>query len=121
MINRLTQLGQLLIALRIANGITQHELVERLGVSESVVSRDERNEYHGITVERAQCVLNALDGHHSICDSTARERHSGPDAGYSIPPGFYSRCCFHDYPRGAYHRTSIQGGLRLSSSCTTLR
>jgi DNA-directed RNA polymerase specialized sigma subunit len=57
---RLTQLGQLLIALRIANGLTQRELADRLGVSESVVSRDERNKYHGITVERAQRVLDAL-------------------------------------------------------------
>lgn len=59
-IRRLTQVGQLLIALRIAAGLTQRELAERLGVSESVVSRDERNEYHGITVERAQKVLDAL-------------------------------------------------------------
>ena len=41
-IRRLTQLGQLLIALRIAGGLTQRELAERLGVSESVVSRDGR-------------------------------------------------------------------------------
>jgi len=60
-IRRLTQLGQLLIALRIANGLTQREVAERLGISESVVSRDERNEYHGITLERAQRVLDALD------------------------------------------------------------
>src|SRR5262249_20098353 len=59
-ISRLTEIGQLLIALRIANGLTQRELAERLGVSESVVSRDERNEYHGITVERAQRILDAL-------------------------------------------------------------
>ena len=60
-IRRLTQIGRLLIALRIANGLTQRELAERLGVSEAVVSRDERNEYHGITVERAQRVLDALN------------------------------------------------------------
>ena len=57
---RLTQLGQLLIALRIASGLTQRGLADRLAVSESVVSRDERNEYHGITIERAQRVLDAL-------------------------------------------------------------
>jgi len=56
----LIQLGRLLIALRIADGLTQRELAERLEVSESVVSRDERNEYHGITLERAQRVLDAL-------------------------------------------------------------
>jgi DNA-directed RNA polymerase specialized sigma subunit len=60
-VSRLTGIGRLLIALRIANGLTQRELAERLGVSESVVSRDERNEYHGITVERAQRILDALD------------------------------------------------------------
>jgi len=59
-IRRLTQIGRLLIALRIANGLTQRELAERLGVSEAVVSRDERNEYHGITVERAQRILDAM-------------------------------------------------------------
>jgi DNA-directed RNA polymerase specialized sigma subunit len=60
-IRRLTQLGRLLIALRIANGLTQRELADRLGVSESMVSRDERNEYHGITLERAQKILDALN------------------------------------------------------------
>lgn len=52
--------GQLLVALRISQGISQRELAERLGVHESQVSRDERNEYHGVTVERAQRVLDAL-------------------------------------------------------------
>lgn len=53
-------LGQMLISLRIAQGITQRELAERLGVNESQVSRDERNEYHGITLERASRILDAL-------------------------------------------------------------
>ena len=52
--------GQLLVALRIAQGISQRELADRLGVHEFQVSRDERNEYHGVTVERAQRVLDAL-------------------------------------------------------------
>ena len=52
--------GQLLVALRMSQGISQRELAERLGVHESQVSRDERNEYHGVTVERAQRVLDAL-------------------------------------------------------------
>jgi DNA-directed RNA polymerase specialized sigma subunit len=60
-ISRLTQIGRLLIALRIANGLTQRELAERLGVSESIISRDERNEYHGLTIERAQRILDALN------------------------------------------------------------
>lgn len=53
-------IGHMLIALRIANGLTQKELAAKLGVSEAQVSRDERNEYHGITVERAQRILNAM-------------------------------------------------------------
>jgi DNA-binding XRE family transcriptional regulator len=59
-IRNLTQIGRLLVALRIAQGLTQRELANRLGVSESVVSRDERNEYHGVTLERAQKVIEAL-------------------------------------------------------------
>jgi DNA-directed RNA polymerase specialized sigma subunit len=59
-IRNLTQLGRLLIALRIAQGLTQRDLAARLGVNESAVSRDERNEYHGITLERAQKVIEAL-------------------------------------------------------------
>lgn len=53
-------IGRLLVALRISQGITQRELADRLGVHESQVSRDERNEYHGITVERAGRVLEAV-------------------------------------------------------------
>jgi ribosome-binding protein aMBF1 (putative translation factor) len=53
--------GHLLISLRIAKGISQRELAKRLGVHESQVSRDERNEYFGITLERAIKVLDALD------------------------------------------------------------
>ncbi len=59
-IHSLTAIGRLLIAARIANGLTQQELAERLGVSAAQVSRDERNEYHGITVERAQLILDRL-------------------------------------------------------------
>ena len=54
-------LGQLLISLRIAQGMSKRELARRLAVHESQVSRDERNEYFGITLERAVKVLDALD------------------------------------------------------------
>jgi len=59
-IDRLNDIGRLLVALRIANGVTQRDLAARLGVSEAQVSRDERNEYHNVTVERAQRILDAL-------------------------------------------------------------
>jgi transcriptional regulator with XRE-family HTH domain len=39
---------------------SQRELAKRLGVPESQVSRDERNEYFGITLERAVRILDAL-------------------------------------------------------------
>jgi len=53
-------LGHLLIALRIARGMTQKELANRLGIKDSQISRDERNEYHGITLDRANKILEAL-------------------------------------------------------------
>lgn len=62
-ITNLHGLGRTLVALRIALGLTQRELAERLGVHESQVSRDERNEYHGITVQRASRILDALGVH----------------------------------------------------------
>lgn len=58
--------GRLLIALRIARGLSQKELADRLDVHESAVSRDERNEYHGVTVERANRVLEALEAEVAI-------------------------------------------------------
>ncbi|MDQ3815953.1 MAG: helix-turn-helix domain-containing protein [Armatimonadota bacterium] len=77
-LTRLTAIGRTLIALRIANGLTQRELAERLGVSEAVVSRDERNEYHGITIERAQRILDALNAsivaHVEELDASTRPR-----------------------------------------------
>ena len=59
-LENLRGLGQLLISLRIAQGMSQRELARRLNVHESQVSRDERNEYFGVTLERAIRVLEAL-------------------------------------------------------------
>jgi ribosome-binding protein aMBF1 (putative translation factor) len=56
----LRAVGPLLITSRIAQGISQRELARRLSVHESQVSRDERNEYFGITLERAAKILDAL-------------------------------------------------------------
>jgi len=54
-------MGQMLIALRIAQGLTQRELAQRMGVNESQVSRDERNEYRGVTRDRVQRILEVLE------------------------------------------------------------
>ncbi len=59
-IRNLHGLGRTLVALRIALGLTQRELAERLSVHESQISRDERNEYHAVTVDRASRILDAL-------------------------------------------------------------
>ena len=60
-VRNLHGLGRTLVGLRIASGVSQRELAQRLDVHESQVSRDERNEYHGITVERAARILDALE------------------------------------------------------------
>ena len=56
----LHNLGKTLIAYRIYLGLSQQELANRLGVSASQVSRDERNEYYGATIERIQEVMKAM-------------------------------------------------------------
>ena len=62
-LDNLRGLGHLLISLRIAQDISQRELAKRLNVHESQVSRDERNEYFGITLDRAIKILDALNAH----------------------------------------------------------
>ncbi len=67
-------LGRTLVSLRIAKGLTQRELAGLLGVHESQVSRDERNEYHGITVERASKILDAISVRmHSAFEQPVRQ------------------------------------------------
>lgn len=53
-------IGDALVGLRIASGLSQRALARRLGIHESQVSRDERYAYRGATVERLARVLNAL-------------------------------------------------------------
>lgn len=59
-VRNLRGVGHLLISLRIARGMSQRDLAGKLSVNESQVSRDERNEYHGITLDRAARILDAL-------------------------------------------------------------
>lgn len=56
-----TNIGRWLIGVRINLGMSQKEFAEELGVSEAQVSRDEINEYHGITVEKAQRILETFN------------------------------------------------------------
>lgn len=59
-LHNVRSIGHLLISARIARGLSQRELAQRLGVNESSVSRDERNEYHNITLDRAARILEIL-------------------------------------------------------------
>jgi transcriptional regulator with XRE-family HTH domain len=52
--------GKALICLRIVKGWTQRQLAEGLGITEAQVSRDERNEYHGLSLERYARILEAM-------------------------------------------------------------
>jgi transcriptional regulator with XRE-family HTH domain len=65
--------GKALIAIRIARGLSQRELADALGVSQAQVSRDESNEYRGITNERYARVLDALGVEEQVAEYRARE------------------------------------------------
>lgn len=59
-IHKFTDIGKSLIAYRIYIGMSQAKLAEKLGVSESQVSRDERHEYYGATTEKIETVMKAM-------------------------------------------------------------
>lgn len=56
-----TELGKMLILLRIARGLTQKQLADRLKVKPALISKDELREYQGLSVERLGRILEALD------------------------------------------------------------
>jgi ribosome-binding protein aMBF1 (putative translation factor) len=56
----LRSIGRWLIGARIAKGWSLSQLADELSVSVQQVSRDEQNEYKGITTHRAQRILDAL-------------------------------------------------------------
>ncbi len=59
----LTSLRELPVALiegRIAAGLTQRQLAERLGVREQQVQRWEANSYAGVSIDRLQDIADAL-------------------------------------------------------------
>lgn len=51
-------MGKFLIALRIAFGLTQKELAHLLDVTEAQISKDERNEYHGVSFEKVGKIMD---------------------------------------------------------------
>jgi ribosome-binding protein aMBF1 (putative translation factor) len=56
----LRSIGRWLIGARIAKGWSLSQLADELDVSVQQVSRDEQNEYEGITTRRAQRIPDAL-------------------------------------------------------------
>lgn len=52
--------GRYFVAARIARGMTQRELAEKLETKESGVCRDERNEYHGISMAKMDKICAIL-------------------------------------------------------------
>lgn len=62
-ITNLKDLGRTLIGLRIFAGLSQRKMAGLLNIDESQVSRDERNEYRNITIERASRIFEILRAH----------------------------------------------------------
>jgi len=63
-------IGKALIAARLARGLTQREFAYLVGVHESQVSRDEKNEYHGVGAEKLRDLMGKLglrfEGHFQL-------------------------------------------------------
>lgn len=59
----LSGIGRTLIAYRIYRNMSQEKLAQKLGVSPAQISRDERNEYYGATIEKIQKVMTVLEMH----------------------------------------------------------
>ncbi len=57
------KIGDMLVKLRIYKQLTQKALAEKIGVDETQVSRDERNHYRGVSLDRLLKVVQALDVH----------------------------------------------------------
>ena len=48
-------------------------------MNEAQVSKDEKNEYHGISVERAQRIIDALEGTVTLTVSTQPSSEEAPE------------------------------------------
>jgi len=59
-VERLDQIAPFVAKMRIAKGVSQTELANRLGVSKQVVSRYEETEYQTVAISRLQEILDAI-------------------------------------------------------------
>jgi hypothetical protein len=73
----LAEIGRYLVKLRIAKGWSPRRLADALGVDEAVISRDERDEYRGISKERIERILDALDAEAQVHVHLQDDRREG--------------------------------------------
>src|SRR5690242_9614488 len=59
-IDRIDEIAPFIVKLRIAKGVSQTELANRLGVSKQVISRYEDGDYQTVGVGRLQEILDAI-------------------------------------------------------------
>jgi len=59
-IDRLGEIAPFIVKLRIAKGVSQTELANRLGVSKQVISRYEESDYQSVGIARLQEILDAI-------------------------------------------------------------
>jgi HTH-type transcriptional regulator / antitoxin HipB len=59
--NSIQDLPVVMIKARIAGGLTQKELADKVGVQEQQIQRYEANNYHAIGFDRLQTILQALN------------------------------------------------------------
>jgi len=59
-IERLEEIAPFIVQLRVAKGISQTELAQRLGISKQVISRHEESEYRTVGIAKLQEILDAI-------------------------------------------------------------
>src|SRR5262245_21457260 len=59
-VERLGDIAPWIVKIRIAKGVSQKELAQRLGISKQVVSRYEENDYQTVGVGRLEEILEAM-------------------------------------------------------------
>lgn len=60
-IDSLEELPIVLVKARIASGLTQKELADKLGIKEQQIQRYEQNDYAGISIDRIREIIKALN------------------------------------------------------------
>jgi len=59
-INRIDEIAPFIVKLRIAKGLSQTDLANRLGISKQVISRYEESDYQTVGIGRLQEILDAI-------------------------------------------------------------